>query len=240
MTAGTSAGPPQEGTWRDYWEQIDDAQHVFKVEAVDYVARVRRILGVDERTRVLDFGCGFGYTSIALAPSVASVAMWDASENVRRLAQKRAAGVANVGLVDLGGQCAPELQARFDLVLVHSVVQYMSTDELKAWLEKWRQMLAPGGRLVLSDLIVPGAGSPLELVSYLAFALRKGFFWNAFLKGMSETLNYWQARKARPLTAVSREELEAWAGDRRLAIEWSSENLSHRQTRATAILRPAH
>jgi cyclopropane fatty-acyl-phospholipid synthase-like methyltransferase len=239
VTVGASARPPDQGTWRDYWERIDDAQAVFRIEAVDYVARVQRVLGVDKRSRVLDFGCGFGYTSIALAPSVASVAMWDASENVRKWARERAAGVPNVGLLDLGAQSGSEVQGRFDLVLVHSVVQYMSTDELRAWLEKWGLMLAPGGRLVLSDLIVPGAGSPLELVSYLMFALRKGFFWNAFLKGMSETLHYWQARKARPLTAVSRGELEAWAAERRLAVEWSSENLSHRQTRATAILRAA-
>jgi cyclopropane fatty-acyl-phospholipid synthase-like methyltransferase len=236
--APPNASPSAAGDdgWRGYWERIDDAQLVFSVEARDYAARVRRLIGLEPDMSVLDFGCGFGHTSRALAGDVANVALWDASANVRREALARIADVANAELVDFTNP-HHDFREHFDLILVHSVLQYMSADEITMWLARWRRMLRPGGRVALSDLIVPGAGGPGELVSYLFFALRHGFFCNAFVHGVRETASYWRARQSRPLTVVTRPGLEAWAATAGFDVEWLRENLSHRSARATAVLR---
>ncbi len=226
-----------QNTWNAYWDNIDDTQRVFRIEAGDYAARVRRILQPTKATTVLDFGCGFGHTARELAPSVGAIALWDASSNVRRQALERVRDLGNATMLDLQQADETATRNRFDLILVHSVLQYMSHDEIRDWLGRWRGMLKRDGRLVLSDLLVPGAGSFGELFSYLMFALRHGFFWNAFTAGVRETAHYMSARKSAPLTILPRQVLESWSSEAGLKLEWLEENLSHRRTRATAVLR---
>lgn len=226
-------------TWAAYWEEMEDKQRVFRIEARDYASRVRALLRPAPDFQVLDFGCGFGHAARELAPDVRRIVLWDASSHVRRQARDRIAGVTNAELLDVETLDASALADSFDLILVHSVVQYMSVEEIRSWLGRWRQMLKPGGRLILSDLIVPGAGGLHELLSYLWFALRNGFFWNAFISGITEWAHYMKARRSRPLTTVTRALVEEWAGAAGLAPQWLDRNLSHRQTRATVVLKRA-
>jgi cyclopropane fatty-acyl-phospholipid synthase-like methyltransferase len=224
--------------WRAYWEQIEDRQEVFRAEARDHIARLRRLVPVDRDTRTLDFGCGFGFAAEQLAPHVASIALWDGAANVRRRARARIAWLPNVELADLANPDAAAAPA-YDLITVHSVVQYMSEAELRAWLTRWKRMLRPNGRLVLSDLIQPGASALRELLDYLGFSARAGFLGDALLGGMREFANYFGARSSRPLLQVDAERLAAWAAQAGLEVAWLPENLSHRRFRRTAILRAA-
>lgn len=225
-----------DDTWRAYWEGIQDRQDVFRIEARDYVARVVAALKPSATTRVLDFGCGFGHTAMELSRHVGVVALWDASSAVRQQAMVRVSGLRNIEFLDLQEGVSPGAVEPFDLILVHSVLQYMSPAEIEGWLHRWRGLLSPNGKLVLSDLITPGAGGLTELADYLKFAARNGFFWNALIAGMKETGRYASARRSRPLTTVTHELLAQWAGAAGLAAQWLPANLSHRKTRATAVL----
>ena len=233
-----SAAVNDSADWRAYWEQIEDRQEVFRAEARDHIARLRRLVPVDRDTRTLDFGCGFGFAAEQLAPHVASIALWDGAANVRRRARARIAWMPNVELADLSNPDAAAAPA-YDLITVHRVVQYMSEAELRAWLTRWKRMLRPNGRLVLSDLIQPGVSALRELLDYLAFSARAGFLGDALLGGMREFANYFGARSSRPLLQVEAERLEDWAARAGLEVAWLPENLSHRRFRRTAILRAA-
>src|SRR6185503_8738757 len=101
------------------------------------------------------------FVTSLLAPLVDEIWWWDQSNNMRAAAERNTAGLANARFCDLsampsagprGSLCGG---APFDLILVNSVVQYMSPAEIWEWLGQWRSMLAPKGRLVLSDLIPP-------------------------------------------------------------------------------------
>ena len=223
------------GSWSDYWERIDDKQYVFRVEASDYVARLRRLIQPATAMAVLDFGCGFGYVAAELSGNVRRIALWDASATVRRQASERVRGLENVEFVDLESMDSSQLGERFDLILAHSVVQYMTPAEILVWLARWRTMLNDRGRIVLSDLILPGAGGLGELLSYLRFAYGRGFFWKAFTDGVAEIPQYWKARNNLPLTSATRQQWETWAEQSGLRLEWLPENLSHRQARSTAV-----
>jgi len=225
--------------WKAYWERIEDRQEVFRSEARDHIARLRRLVPLDAGMRTLDFGCGFGFATEQIAPHVGRVALWDGAVNVRRRARARVAWLPNVELADLSGPDEPIAVAGYDLITVHSVVQYMSEAELLGWLTRWQRMLKPGGKLVLSDLIQPGTSSLRELMDYLKFAARNGFFIDAFIGGVREFASYFGARSSRPLTLVDRPRLEQWAAQAGLRVEWLSENLSYRRFRRTAVLRPA-
>jgi len=239
--AWRAPGPAGSGAaeWLAYWEKIEDKQEVFRAEARDHIARLRRLVPVDSSTRALDFGCGFGFAAEQLAPHVASVALWDGAANVRRRARARVAWLPNVEMVDLSDPNAAMTAAAYDLICVHSVVQYMSEPELRAWLQRWRRMLRPGGRLVLSDLIQPGASSARELLGYLRFSAGAGFLGDALIGGMREFASYFGARTSRPLMPVDEPRLAQWAAQAGLRVAWLPENLSYRRFRRAAVLQAA-
>jgi len=91
---------------------------------------------------------------------------------------------------------------------------------------------------VLTDLIQPGTSSARELIDYLRFSARNGFFVDAFVGGVREFASYFGARSSRPLTMVNEERLSRWAAQTDLKLEWLPENLSYRRFRRTAVLRP--
>src|SRR5947199_3043085 len=96
--SGRAAGLRAETGWEAYWDRLEE-HVIFRVEAADYVARLKAALGPHLGGRVLDFGCGFGFIAELLAPMVAELFVFDASERMRRRAQLRLAGRANVRLL---------------------------------------------------------------------------------------------------------------------------------------------
>ena len=230
------SGSQGGGDWNAYWEEISDDQEVFRAEARDHVARLRRLVRPAADARVLDFGCGFGFAAEQLAPHVGSVALWDGSSSVRRRARMRVAHLPNIEFVDLSRVDASLPAERFDLITVHSVLQYMSEDEIAHWLRTWRRMLNPGGRLVLSDLIQPGTSAIRELLDYLQFAATSGFFIDAFIGGLKEFAHYFKARNSRPLTFVTPGRLDEWGRVAGFNVYWLPENTCYRRFRRAAVL----
>lgn len=231
-TAGGS-----DDSWRSYWETISDRQGFFAAEARDHIERLRAVVSPSRTARVLDFGCGFGFAAASLAPHVAHVALWDAAATVRRRARLRTAHLDNVTYADLNADDG-SFDGNFDLITVHSVVQYMSEPEFKAWLARWKRMLAPAGRLVLSDLIQPSTSAVRELAGYLAFSLRAGFFFDAVLQGIREAGSYSRARATRPLMIMTPGQLAAWSEAAGLRMQMLPANLSYRSSRRSVVLTP--
>ena len=221
-----------DDSWRDYWERIDE-KRVFGIEAKDYVECLRPQIAGDNSV-VLDFGCGFGYVAEHLAPQVDELWLWDAAAKVRRAARLRVAHHANVRFADLETG-APE--QRFDLILSHSVVQYMSREELRDWLGRWRRMLADDGKIILSDVPPPDISSIRELVAFLSMSLRHGVFLEAFWQGLTEARAYAGTRRQRPLTTPTREEFVAWAREAGLDAQFLDRNLGYRTERYSVLLR---
>lgn len=227
------------GGWRKYWEKVADNEKIFRYEAEDYCERFQRNVPLKGAERILDFGCGYGFIAATFAARGHAVAVWDASSNARRQTMFRMAMFNNVSFLDLSQaeNCAKHAGA-FDLITVHSVIQYMSTEELRNWLQKWRQMLAPGGRLLISDVITPAVGTLPELLSLITLSVKKRFFLRAVWECLRETPTYWRARNSLSLNRV---EAEKWQGLMEAAgysgFEQLQENLSHRQARLSLVFK---
>jgi SAM-dependent methyltransferase len=226
----------QGDSWRSYWELVGERTRVFEAEARDHVERLMSALAPDRQARVLDFGCGFGHTARFLAPEVGHVMLWDQAASVRYRARLRTAHLGKVGYADLTDP-GNDPVGEFDVIVVHSVIQYMTELELRAWLGRWRTMLAPGGQLVLSDLIQPGSSAIRELLGFMAFSLGNGLFIDALRQGMHEIAGYLRARSRRPLLLVTPGRLRELASPSDWSMEILLANLSHRRNRTSVVLR---
>src|SRR6266566_2676141 len=204
--------PPVENQWHAYWDRLEE-HVIFRVEAADYLSRLEAALGPQRGARVLDFGCGFGFLAELLAPEVATLFVFDASDHMRRQAQ-----------------------LRFDLILVNSVVQYMTPDEFHGWLGRWRAMLAPEGRLVLSDLLTRDVNPLREVVELLLLSARGRCLVSVVRKALGELRHYTRTRHVRPLCRIALDDLRERAGRLGLAVDVMTSNLTYRSTRATALL----
>ncbi len=101
--------------------------------------------------RVLDIGCGDGLLIHRLAPYVQYVAGIDADPKAISRAQSRLADLTNVTLVagDFLDMPIPSPEERYDTVLCVATLHHM---ELKAVLLQIREVLAPGGRVLIIGL----------------------------------------------------------------------------------------
>jgi SAM-dependent methyltransferase len=225
------------GDWVAYWDALGEGQLLFRPEADEYVRNLLSALKIAPDARVLDFGCGYGFVADGLAPRVGMVSLWDAAPSMRRLAADRSSGHRNVRALDLNDPTAVA-DVRFDLILVNSVVQYMRAEELTHWMARWRGLLAPGGRVVLSDLIPPGHRSWSDILSLLRFSIRKRYFVRALRNTLTERRRYRHAVEAAPLFHVGRDWLTEQAGAAGLAVRFLPRNLTHFSGRYTAVLEP--
>jgi SAM-dependent methyltransferase len=233
--AGISASHPTDG-WTAYWEGLGGTETFFREQAKEYVANLECAVELNRNARVLDFGCGFGFVAKMLAPKVRKVFLWDTSVNMRRRARLNLADHHNIGFVDLSEPHAIARELNFDLIIVNSVVQYMSLEQFAACLVMWRTMLAAGGRIVVSDLIPPDYNSVSDFVDLLKFSIRRNVVGSALLQAIRDLGRYWRIRRGCPLTRVSVEDLTALSKHAGLSVSCLASNITFFTGRLASVL----
>jgi SAM-dependent methyltransferase len=233
--------------WIAYFDRLEDHSPLFRGQSAYYVESLTAAMEVHRGQHVLDFGCGFGFVSALLAPLVAHVCFWDPSPRMRSIAERNTADVPNARLCDPSRLVREQLAidgagSPFDLILVNSVAQYMAPDELRTWLPRWRELLAPDGKLVLSDLIPPGHGSLFDIADLLRLGARLGFPLRAVGEILGDLRIYWRTRRAMPLVQIGPKDLERAAAAADLRTTVLPRNLTHFSRRWTGVLerRPVH
>ena len=173
--------------WREFW----DSPHSIYVNARHKDVHYREIAdGIaafvpGPAARVLDYGCGEALHADRVAAVADELVLCDSAPNVRAAMAARFAGNPRIKVL------APEEvetlpDGRFDLIVSNSVVQYLTSEELHRLLAMWRRLLAPGGTLVVADVIPPGVGATSDVIALLRYAARNGFLFAALL-GLART-----------------------------------------------------
>ncbi len=125
---------------------------------------------VREGDRVLEIGCGTGTLAMLMAQRGAQVTGVDVSPLMLGEAQRKVAVAGldeRVTLVELGassltGHFEPD---SFDVIAGALVLSELADDERRFVLDECRTLLAPGGRLIIADEVVP-EGIPARLLYY--------------------------------------------------------------------------
>ena len=233
-------------SWIDFWNAehsiyVNARHKQLHAEAVarDIARHIPHANAPHPDAVVLDHGCGEALYAEDVARRCGRLVLCEAAPKICADLAQRLAGVSNVQVIDPvgAGQIPP---ATLDLVVVNSVLQYLSRDTLEALLDLWRVALKPDGRLVIADVIPPGVNPLRDAAALLWFATRGGFLLPA-LGGLVRTAlsDYGSIRKALGFSMYREPEFIALLAAHGLAAERSRPNFGHNQARMTFSARKA-
>ena len=125
---------------------------------------------------VLDYACGEALSAARVAEACGKLYLAEPAPGVRGRLIARFAPNTKIRVRSLDDLRKME-EKSIDLVVMNSVAQYMTPDELDSAFAVIRRLLKPGGRLVLGDILRPEVGMAQGRAG--AVAIRS---WYGFLK----------------------------------------------------------
>jgi SAM-dependent methyltransferase len=187
---------------------------------------------------VLDYGCGEAVHADRVAARAGRLILCEAAPNVREHLTARFSPVGNIA-VQSPEQVAALPAGSLDLIVMHSVAQYLSQQETDALFGEFKRLLKPGGLFILGDVIPPQVSPIADAAALLRFAAANGFLIAAFMGLVRTTFSdYPKLRAKLGLTLYEEmamaQKLEA-AG---FGVERAPKNIGHSRARMTFLARP--
>lgn len=226
-------------TWLAFW----DSSHSIYVNArhkdVHYRLIAEQIarLVLSPSARVLDYGCGEALHADIVAEAACELLLCEGAVAVRDGVAARFAGNAKIRALapaEVGRLPAHSL----DLIVLHSVAQYLTPDETGALFALFHGLLNRDGVLVVSDVIPQAVPAITDALSLLRFGAKNGFLIAAVV-GLIRTRvsDYWQLRRRFGLTRYDEAAMIEKLAAAGFAARRAAENLGHNQARLAFLAR---
>jgi SAM-dependent methyltransferase len=167
--------------WRSFW----DGDHPIYVNARHRSLHDQRIANdiiahiTAGGLTVLDYACGEATEAGRVAQHCGTLILSDGAPSVRDKLGQRYAATPNI-IVQSPEDTALLPDGTVDLVIVNSLLQYLSPAQTADLAQMLHAKLKPGGRLVIGDVIAPDVGPLTDAVALLRFGAAGGFFLAAF------------------------------------------------------------
>ena len=227
------------------WISFYDFKHsVIYVDArhrdVHYetIARDIRALVPSPDAIVMDYGCGEATSAALVAEACGHLTLVEAAPNVRAALRERFASNPKMSVMS-PDEAAATPDHSVDMIVLHSVAQYLTGAELDAMMATFRRLLKPSGTFVLGDIVPPSLASVWAAVSLLKFGAANGFFWAA-VGGLIRILlsDYFTLKKTHGLSHYTEAEMLAKLKAAGFAPRRAAHNIGHNQRRMTFISKP--
>jgi SAM-dependent methyltransferase len=196
--------------WIAFW----DSQHTIYVNRRHRELHYRRIAHdvrayVPAHGDVLDYGCGEALCAEHIAAPARRLVLGEAAPKLHAALVQRYASHPNIE-VRTPDQIRALPDAAMDLVIMHSVAQYLSSEELDGLLSLFHRLLRNEGRLIVGDIVPPNVSALADALALLRFAAANGFLVAAAF-GLLRTLlsPYWRLRSRLGLTRYSEDAMVA-------------------------------
>lgn len=220
-------------SWIEFWNSdnpiyVNDRHKLLHYRLI--AQDIRDLIPAPEAV-VLDFGCGEALSADLVAVRCLELMLCDAAPKVREKLSARYAAEKSIEVVapeDVRA-LAPE---NLDLVIVHSVAQYLDKAAFADLIGMLAGKLRPGGSLILGDILPVGLSPLTDARALIAFAFEGGFLGPA-LVGLVRTAlsDYREIRGALGLTHFDEGEVLALLAAEGLTARQLDKNLGHNQAR---------
>jgi SAM-dependent methyltransferase len=187
---------------------------------------------------VLDYGCGEALHAGRVAEAAGKLTLAEAGPSVR--SHLKARFKDNPKIAVISADEAAGLPQTFDMVILHSVSQYLPEPEFDRIAGLFHRLLRPGGLLLVGDVVPPQASLIADTWALLRFGWRDGFLGAAAV-GLVRTFfsDYRRLRSQIGLTRYSENEMAARLAAAGFAVKRAPVNLGHLGTRMTFLARKA-
>ena len=226
--------------WLAFWDRPNSIYVNARHKDVHYrlIAKEIAALVPGPDARVLDYGAGDALHADLVADDAGELILCEAAPGVRAGLQKRFADNPKIRVV------APHEIAQLqphsvDLIVLHSVAQYLTAIGAGALFTLFHRLLRSDGLLVVSDVIQPEVSAAIDAWTLLQFGHGNGFFFAA-LWGLARTLvsDYWRVRSRLGFTRYTQAAMIEKLNTAGFAALRSPANIGHNQARTTFYARP--
>jgi len=188
---------------------------------------------------VLDYACGEALFAGKVADACGQLILAEPAPGVRGRLIARFAPNTKIRVRSLD-DLRNMTEKSVDLVVMNSVAQYMSPDELDFAFAVIKRLLRAGGRLVLGDVLRPEVGMARDVLALLRFARKHGFLRDALIGLVSTALSDYRQLRARVgLQRYSEKAMIAKLAGAGFIASRASFNIGHNPWRMTFVARLA-
>ena len=227
--------------WIDYYDSTHTIYASKLHRELHFQIIARDIIGYisSPDTVVLDYACGEALFAARVADACAKLYLAEPAPGVRGRLIARFAPNTRIRVRSL--EDVRNMHERsIDLVVMNSVAQYMTAQELDSTLLIIRRLLKPGGRLVLGDILRPEVGMFRDVLALLRFAAKHGFLRDALIGLVSTALSDYRQLRARiGLQRYSEAEMIEKLAHAGFTASRARPNIGHNPWRMTFVARHA-
>jgi SAM-dependent methyltransferase len=226
--------------WLAFWDRPNsiyvNARHKdvhYRLLAQQIAARVP-----SPQARVLDYGSGEALNADRVAAVAGELLPKDAAPSVRAGLTARFA--ANPKIRVLGPEQISLLpEHSLDLIVLHSVSQYISREEAGELFALFARLLKRDGTLIVSDVIPPHVAAFTDAAALLRFAAQNGFL-GAAIAGLLRTLasDYTLMRSRIGITRYSDSDMIAKLEAAGFSAQRTSTIIGFNRSRMAFVARP--
>ena len=223
--------------WIDYYDSTHTIYASKRHRDLHFEVIARDIIGyiTSRDAVVLDYSCGEALSAARVANACGQLLLAEPAPGVRGRLIARFAPNMKIRVRSLE-DVRKMHEKSIDLVVMNSVAQYMTPQELDAALAVIRRILKPSGRLVLGDILRPEVGMASDVLALLKFAARHGFLKDALIGLISTALSdYRQLRTKVGLTRYSEQEIAAKLAAAGFTASRAQRNIGHNPSRMTFV-----
>ena len=186
---------------------------------------------------VLDYGCGEALYADRIADRSGRLLLADAAPKLRAALNARYAGDGRISVLNVNDVAALGDQS-VDVILMQSLVQYLTKDELTLLLGRFRRLLKPPGRLIVGDVVGPDTSPLTDVYWLLRFGAANGFLLAA-LHGVVKTMfsNYLRVRTSLGFSFYGATDMIGLLRKAGFDAERARHNIGHNQSRMTFVAR---
>jgi SAM-dependent methyltransferase len=224
--------------WIDFWADEAYDENFWAPRSEYYAIKLIDTGLLSKEKIVLDYGSGPGYLGRYISENVAKLVLAEPSSllNERSIEINKYYENCESVIIDKLEERQSLFENRsFDLILVHSVIQYMPYQEVGKLSDMFLAGLKPGGSVLISDVIPPGTSFSFEMMRLLGFYMRiKGML--GFIRFVCTELKKYRQRIGMDIYKYDPDDIKEAFGDNFSIEEVANPSVS--KSRKAYLLRP--